>query len=62
MCIGHSLLGSDSEFDYRHGKPCSKIGETKSTAYPIGKAWDSPIFCRMDQVFLLEIQHLGIAD
>ena len=35
---------SDREFDYIHGKPRPKIGETKSTAYPIGKALDCPIF------------------
>lgn len=29
MRIEHFWLGSDREFDYRHGKPSSKIGETK---------------------------------
>ena len=39
MRIGYSQLGSDSEFDYRHGELCSKKGETKSTLYPTVKAW-----------------------
>ena len=29
MRIGHSLLGSDREFEYRHGKPSPKIREDK---------------------------------
>lgn len=29
MSIGHSRLGSDREFDYRHDKPSPKIGEDK---------------------------------
>lgn len=62
MRIGYSQLDSDREFDNRHDKQDLKIGETKFTAYPIGKAWDCPIFCRMDQEFLLEISHLGIVD
>ena len=56
------VCASDREFDDRHDKQDLKIGETKSTAYPIGKALDCPIFCRMDQEFLLEISHLGIVD
>ena len=48
MRIGHSLLGFDREFDYKHGKPSPKIGETKSMSYPIGKAWDCPIFSQID--------------
>ena len=44
MRIVHSLLGYDREFDYRHVKPDLKIGETKSTAYPICKAGVYPIF------------------
>ena len=61
MRIVHSLLGYDREFDYRHVKPDLKIGETKSTAYPTGKAGVYPIFCRMVQEFLLETSHSGIA-
>ena len=55
MRIVHSQLGSSKEFDYRHDKPSPNIGEIKSMAYPIGIAWDCPIFCRRDQEFLLEI-------
>lgn len=54
MRIGYSQLDSDREFDDRHDKPDLKIGETKSTAYPIGKAWDCPIFCRMDSRVFVE--------
>ena len=44
MRIGYSQLDSDREFDDRHDKQDLKIGETKSTAYPIGKALDCPVF------------------
>ena len=43
MRIGYSQLDSDSEFDYGHDESDSKIGKTKSIAYPIGKALDCPI-------------------
>lgn len=48
MRIGYSQLDSDREFDDRHDKPDLKIREIKSTAYPIGKVWDCPIFCLLD--------------
>ena len=61
MHIGYSRLGSDNEFGYGHDESDSIIGETKSTAYPTGKAGVYPIFCRMVQEFLLETSHSGIA-
>lgn len=47
MRIGHSLLGYDREFDYRHVKPDLKIGETKSTLYPTVKAWRCTVSYRI---------------